>query len=141
MSGRIWIEQLTRRGVVAVRQPFDALPVRIGRSYRNDLLLEDRGVAPEHLVIERDGTSNLVVRAVNGEPFRIGREKQPRAESALDGDTIIRIGGMRLRVRRADHAVAPARHAVPFRAGGSGMPLASAAAALLLAYLVMVVGA
>lgn len=104
MKAPFFIELLARNGDVLQRHRIEAMPVRIGRAYDNDVLLDDPYVAAHHAtIVQEDG--QLIIHAEashNG----IVSNRQRLASLALDGDTAIRLGHTRLRVRAADHPVA-----------------------------------
>jgi len=106
MSGPWFIETLARNGDVLQRRRVDALPIRLGRGYDNDFIIDDDYVAASHARIEMDGAGRLVLRDLgsrNGLNHR-GRRLQ---ELVLQGDTVVRIGHTSLRVRAASFPVAP----------------------------------
>ncbi|SDU30508.1 FHA domain-containing protein [Halopseudomonas salegens] len=104
MKSPIFIEVLARNGSVLRRQRFQQLPVRIGRAYTSDLILDDPHVAPQHAVLE-DHEGQLVLRC---DDTRNGIIVNKRAADQVDmqGHTHVRLGHTRLRVRSADHPVA-----------------------------------
>ena len=61
MSG-ILVELLDRAGSVIARHRFDQLPVRLGRAYDNDVIVDDPFVAPSHVQIERREDGVLIAR-------------------------------------------------------------------------------
>lgn len=56
------IEQVGKAGTILSRQRFDQFPLSIGRSYINDVILEDPYVDTAHAQIEQDESGQLVVR-------------------------------------------------------------------------------
>jgi hypothetical protein len=106
MSGAWFIETLARNGEVRRRERCAALPIRIGRAYDNDCILDDAYIAPHHAEVDVDANGALVMRDLgtrNGIVHR-GR-RSSRVE--LDGNTVVRMGHTLVRVRGARHAVAP----------------------------------
>lgn len=106
MSDAWIIELLARNGDVLQRLRADRLPIRIGRGYDNDVILDDDYAAAAHAVVETDADGRLRLRDLgtkNGIAY-CGRRHQLLA---LDGDTVVRIGHTALRVRHADHPVPP----------------------------------
>jgi hypothetical protein len=100
------VELLARNGDVVLRERVRALPIRIGRGYDNDVILDDDYAAPAHAVAEPGADGRLVLRDLgtrNGIALR-GRRVR---EAILEGDTVVRIGHTWLRVRPAGFAVAP----------------------------------
>lgn len=120
---RLWVEVLARNGEVVERHRVQDLPVRVGRGYDNDIVVDDPYVAPHHLTIglesAGDGTPALLVARDAGSQngvfvegrrpgwslaSRRGRaQRQPRV--TLAPDTVLRIGHTLLRVRQAEEPV------------------------------------
>ena len=110
---------LDRAGSVVARQRFDQLPVRLGRAYDNDVIVDDPFVAPSHVQIERREDGVLVARDLgtrNGThavaKLRRGSRKgaaTPSGEIVLTPDTLVRAGHSTFRVRPIDHVVAAER--------------------------------
>jgi FHA domain-containing protein len=110
----IWVEILTRHHDVAARHRCDGAEVRIGRAYDNDVVVDDPYVAARHLRVFRDEDGKLVAEdlgSANGLTF--DDEVRRRTRIVIDGDRPLRIGRTQLRIREADHAVAPERLAAP----------------------------
>lgn len=103
MAEVIWIELLSRHGHVGARFRCIGPEIRIGRSYRNDVVIDDTAVAPEHLRITQGADGAIVAEALEAESFAIAGERRDR--SLVDGDTVLRIGHTLLRVRGADYPV------------------------------------
>ena len=106
MNAPYFIEILNRGGDVLQRQRLDALPIRLGRGYDNDVILDDAHSAAHHAVIEADANGRLVLRDLGSRNGIVQRDKR-QSLVMLDGDTVVRLGHTRLRVRGADYAVAP----------------------------------
>ena len=107
MSAGPWfIEILARNGDVLQRQRVDGLPIRLGRGYGNDLIVDDDYAAPAHALAELDADGRLVLRDL---ATRNGIVHQGRRHHSLvlTGDTVVRIGHTSIRIRPADHPVAP----------------------------------
>jgi len=47
-----FVELLTRDKHLKTRHRFEQLPIRIGRSYDNDLILDDPYIAPNHAILK-----------------------------------------------------------------------------------------
>ncbi len=106
MSAPYFIEMLARNGDVLHRHQVDELPIRLGRGYDNDFILDDAFAAPRHAVVEADEDGNLVLRdlgTLNG--VVVDRKRSDKL--AITGDTVFRIGHTCLRVRPADFPVKP----------------------------------
>ncbi len=106
MSGPYFIETLARNGDVLHRHQVNALPIRLGRGYDNDFILDDAFAAPRHAVIEADDNGKTVLRDLGSKNGVIHRGKR-LPTLPLNGDTVFRVGHTTLRVRAADFKVAP----------------------------------
>ena len=67
MEAPIIIEILDRFGKVKERHKLAEFPVRVGRSYRNDIILDDQFVSPEHIEIMLDGDGHVLVNDLKSE--------------------------------------------------------------------------
>ena len=105
MSAPFFVEVLARNGEVKQRQRVNALPIRIGRGYDNDFILDDRHASPHHAVIELAADGSLEIRDLDSRNgvFYKGRRRQ---QMPVDGNTIFRLGHTNLRVRSGDFPVA-----------------------------------
>ncbi|WP_295999846.1 FHA domain-containing protein [Rugamonas sp.] len=103
-----FIEVLARNGDVLQRHMIAALPIRLGRGYDNDFILDDAHTAARHAVIDIDENGQLQLRDLGGRNGTV-HLGQRRSVVTLDGDTVVRLGHTRLRVRGADFPVAPER--------------------------------
>ena len=101
-----YLEILAENGEVQQRQRIATLPIRIGRGYDNDFILDDAHTAAAHAVIEDDGAGGLLLRDLGSHNGVIHRG-QRQLQVALHGDSVVRLGHTRLRVRSSDHPVAP----------------------------------
>jgi hypothetical protein len=104
MSAPYFIETLARNGDVLHRHQINALPIRLGRGYDNDFILDDAFAAPRHAVIEAGEDGQLMLRDLGSKNGVVHRGKR-HTSLAMGGDTVIRIGHTSLRVRAADFAV------------------------------------
>ena len=104
MSAPYFLEVLNRNDEVQARHALPTLPVRIGRSYDNDIILDDPHVAPQHAVLELN-EAGMQVRDL-GSHNGIVHQNLRHAELALNGDSIFRLGHSRLRVRPSHFPVA-----------------------------------
>lgn len=101
MNPPFFVEVLNRSGEVRHRQRVDALPIRIGRGYDNDFILDDRHACPHHAIIERGCEGDISVRDLGSKNGVI--LKGSRCERAsLDGNTVFRLGHTPLRLRSVD---------------------------------------
>lgn len=105
MNHSIFVEQLTPDGEVLHRTKVTHLPIRIGRAYDNDIILNDRHTAAHHAQIELNQLDELIIADLgsqNGITLANTRENF----FVIDGDKIYRLGHTRLRIRTADYRVA-----------------------------------
>ena len=122
----IWEEVLSRHRDVAARFRIDAPEARIGRSYDNDVVVDDPYVAAQHLRVFRDEVGQLVVEdlgSTNGTFLDGGLSRLARI--IVDGKHPIRIGQTYLRVREIHHEVERERVIPPER---RKLPIVAAAA-------------
>lgn len=107
MKPPFYIETLSRNGEVLHRQQVTALPIRLGRGYDNDIILDDAHTAARHAVIEAHSETALLLRDLGSENGSIYQGRR-HASILLDGDSVVRLGHTSVRVRGADYVVAPA---------------------------------
>lgn len=106
MKAPYFVEILARNGDVLHRHKVAQLPIRIGRGYDNDIILDDAHTAASHAVVEMDQHGQIVLRDLGSKNGSVHRGRR-RASVTLDGDTVVRLGHTRLRVRPYDFPVAP----------------------------------
>ena len=106
MTAPYFIEILAENGEVQQRQRIATLPIRIGRGYDNDFILDDAHTAARHAIVEDDGAGGLLLRDLGSQNGVIHRG-QRQLQVALNGNSVVRLGHTRLRVRASDHPVAP----------------------------------
>lgn len=99
MNTPYFIEVLARNGEVKSRHRFDQLPIRIGRGYDNDLILDDPYIAAEHASVEMTESGSLNLRDLSTQNG-IVLNGQRESIVALD-DNIVRLGHTNLRIRNA----------------------------------------
>jgi hypothetical protein len=129
MNAPYFVEVLARNGEVRQRQRVETLPIRIGRAYDNDLILDDHHASPHHALIEDDGQGGLQVRDLDSNNGVVCQGCR-REQMQIGGDTVFRLGHTSLRVRCADYAVADARRDTT-RHGWEGWPPALAGGIIL----------
>lgn len=105
MNAPIWIEQLNALNQVTSRTRFSGDALRVGRSYVNDLVLDDPGVSPVHLFIRIAPDGVITAQAEGENTLCFAGYKTPLREASINGDSILIIGHTRLRVRAADYPV------------------------------------
>jgi MFS family permease len=106
MRGPYFVETLARNGDVLHRHQVNALPIRLGRGYDNDFIVDDIYCAPRHAVIESDPDGSMVIRDLGTRNGVIHRGKR-WSSLVMSGDTVVRLGHTTLRVRAADFPVQP----------------------------------
>jgi hypothetical protein len=106
MKGPWTIETLARNGEVLHRHQASALPIRLGRGYDNDYIVDDAYASPHHAVIELDADGQLVLRDLGSRNGVVCKGRRLE-RVVLTGDLVVRLGHTSLRVRAADHPVAP----------------------------------
>jgi len=132
MNGPWFIEILARSGDVLQRHRIDALPIRIGRGYDNDFILDDDYAAARHAVVEADAGGQPVLRDL-GSKNGIVHQGKRQGSVALSGDTVVRIGHTSIRVRPAAFPVAQELPDRTFHGWEGALP--GAAGALLIGLL------
>jgi hypothetical protein len=108
MERLAWVEILDRHGDVSSRHPVHAWPLKVGRAYTSDIVLDDPYVAADHLEINPvgDGTYQFkVVNSVNAMTIDTLRGKQ--TEASISAKQLVRIGHTQFRIRPIDYAVSP----------------------------------
>jgi hypothetical protein len=100
MDELIHIEVLNRHGEVTSRHAAGTLPVRIGRAYDNELVLDDPYVAPHHAVVERgpDGKLEIADAGSRNGLFR-AHSRQRLTRERIDPAARYRAGRTEFRVR------------------------------------------
>ncbi len=105
MNRLLFVEQLTADGEVLHRHKLTQLPIRIGRAYDNDIILDDPHTAAHHAQIELNQLDELIINdldSFNG----ITRANHRERFFVVDGDAVYRLGHTRLRIRTPDYQVA-----------------------------------
>lgn len=98
------VEILARNGEVLHRHRAASLPIRVGRAYDNDFILDDEYAAAHHAVIEQGPDGALLMRDL-GTRNGLNHGRKRVQELTLTGDTVVRMGHTSLRVRAADFPV------------------------------------
>lgn len=133
MKAPYFIEFLARNGEVLHRQKVESLPVRIGRGYDNDVILDDAHSAASHAIVDivddAAGVPTLELRDLGSKNGTFVRGKRA-ITVPLAGDTVVRLGHTRLRIRAADFPV-PAEIADTTMHGWEGTVPASIGLALI----------
>ena len=109
MDRVIIVEVRDRRLHLLSRQRVEQFPVRIGRAYDNDVILDDRHVDGHHAVLSLDDDGVVVMEdlgSVNGIRDSLRGAPSPRLRLVSGGT--VRLGESVLRVLDAGHSVARA---------------------------------
>jgi pSer/pThr/pTyr-binding forkhead associated (FHA) protein len=106
MNAPYFVEILARNGDVLHRHQVNSLPIRLGRGYDNDFIIDDAHAAASHAVIESDADGGLQLRDLGTQNGVVSKGKR-HLLLPLTGDTVVRIGHTNVRVRGADFPVAP----------------------------------
>ncbi|GGY77142.1 hypothetical protein GCM10011613_22070 [Cellvibrio zantedeschiae] len=104
MSFFYFVEILNHNGDVQTRYKFTELPISLGRSYRNDIILDDHHVAAEHALIEMGESGMLTLRDL-GSQNGIKIKGKRHSQLHINGDTVVHLGQTQIRVRDSDYAV------------------------------------
>lgn len=104
MRGPWTVEILARNGEVLHRHRAASLPIRVGRAYDNDFILDDEYAAAHHALIEAGPDGTLVMRDL-GTRNGLNHDRKRVQQLVLGGDTVVRMGHTSLRVRPADFPV------------------------------------
>lgn len=108
MEEMIVLEVLDRSGRVRERSRLNSFPVRLGRAYDNDIILDDECVSPYHLRIERNDQGVLCATDLQSENGLYQIPSLRRVDAlALESDNQLLVGNTHIRLRRSDFAVAP----------------------------------
>ncbi|UMR30306.1 FHA domain-containing protein [Massilia sp. MB5] len=121
MMGPYFVELLARNGDVLHRHRVDSLPIRIGRGYDNDFILDDAHTAARHAIVEAAPGGGLLLRDLGSQNGVIHQGRRHN-ELALDGNTVVRLGHTRLRIRSAAYPVAPEMTDTTMHAWEGGAP-------------------
>jgi hypothetical protein len=104
MSRHWFVEVLARNGEVRQRHRVEELPIRLGRAYDNDFILDDPHAAAHHAIVESTEDGSLQIRDLGSQNGIIHRG-QRRSDMALDGHQVVRLGHTNLRIRASDFPV------------------------------------
>jgi hypothetical protein len=121
MSGPYFVETLARNGDVLHRHQVNALPIRLGRGYDNDVIVDDAHCAPRHAIIESDQDGRIVLRDL-GSKNGVIHQGRRKSSLVMSGDTVVRLGHTTLRVRGADFPVPAEQLDRTMHAWEGGMP-------------------
>lgn len=104
MSLPVFVELLTPDGEVLTRSRCTQLPIRIGRAYDNDIILDDQHTAAHHALVELNQLDELVIHDL-GSQNGIALGNQRNEFFIVNGDAVYRLGHTRLRIRTSTYTV------------------------------------
>lgn len=104
MNKPIFVELMTAAGDVAQRFRFDQLPIRIGRAYDNDIILDDAYAAAHHAIIELNQLEELTLRDL-GSVNAIKQDHLRDNFFVVNSDAHYRLGHSELRIRPIDYKI------------------------------------
>jgi len=104
MIAPFFLEVLSRNKEVRHRHQVNSLPIRIGRCYDNDFILDDPHTAAHHAIIDKTADGELLIRDL-GTRNGIIHKGLRQTELPIDGKTIFRLGHTNLRLRSSDFPV------------------------------------
>jgi len=135
MSGPYFVELLAHNDEVRQRHQVAGLPIRLGRGYDNDVILDDPHTAIHHAIIEQTPDGGLLLRDLGSQngSVHLGRRQ---AEIPLNGNTVVRLGHSNLRVRGIDFPL-PDEQADTTLHNWEGWPPALAGLAIIAALAVL----
>jgi len=108
MEKVVVIEILDRVGRIKERHRIDRFPVRIGRAYDNDIIMDDRYVSPHHIQLSLNEALDVVATDLDSENGTYhGSDKIHQL--VLPQDRILSIGHSMVRFREADYCIEPTR--------------------------------
>ena len=104
MSAFYFVEVLSRSGEVHQRHRVTNLPIKLGRAYDNDFILDDVHTAAHHAEVDLDEDGRLIMRDMGSSNGIVARGKRTKL-LALDGNTVARLGQTNVRIRTTDFRV------------------------------------
>lgn len=107
LRGPWTVETLARNGEVLHRHRVAALPIRMGRAYDNDFIVDDDYAAAHHAVVEAGPDGKLRLRDLGSRNGIVHKGRRIKDGLAIDGATVVRMGHTTLRIRGAGHPVPP----------------------------------
>ena len=108
MAALGYIEILDGKGGVIERFSVNSFPIRVGRAYSNDIILNDPYVCPAHLAIGPDEQGRLIASdldSVNG--LRATARDKPVSRLEIHSGSQFRVGHTTLRYCSVEHRLTP----------------------------------
>ncbi len=108
MASLGYIERIDTKGNVLERIRVDSVPLKVGRAYSNDVVVDDPYVCPLHLAIELNERGQLIARDLESVNGLYRNNDDNRVTSlVLEPGSELRIGHTRMRYRSLDQSLAP----------------------------------
>ena len=104
MKAAYYIELLSRSGEVQHRHGVSGLPIRLGRGYDNDFILDDVHTAAHHALVELDADGQLCITDLGSRNGLVFQGKR-QTHLLINGNSVVRLGQTNLRIRSADFQV------------------------------------
>ena len=111
MEEIVVVETFDRYHRVRDRIKLASFPATIGRSYDNDIILDDPYVSPHHARIERTPAGQVLIsdmQSVNG-MYDLTTPRQRADRITVEGESRVRLGRTLLRIRTPHYVVAETR--------------------------------
>lgn len=105
MGQVILVEIVDKSGNVLTRSRHDHFPIRIGRAYNNDVIIDDKYVSPEHLNVEVGEDGNLSAVDLNSVNGTYLNQNKKITRTPLGLDDLLHIGHTTLRIRSTEYRV------------------------------------
>lgn len=106
METPLILEVLDRFGKVRERHRIEHLPLRIGRAYDNDIIIDDPYVSPQHIELSRNDEGHIIATDLNSENGLFSLHPLKRHEAlTIEENQRIRIGHTDIRLRSNSFSV------------------------------------
>lgn len=106
METPLVLEILDRFGKIKERHRIERLPVRIGRGYDNDIIVDDPYISPKHIELTEGSDGHLQVTDLDSENGLFSLHPLQRHEIlTVEENQRIRIGHTDIRLRTSDYPV------------------------------------
>jgi len=106
MEAPVVVEVLDRFGKVKERHKVSQFPIKIGRSYKCDIILDDNYISPEHIELMLDGDGHIMAIDLHSDNGMFTIHPVIRHDIlTLNDDQRIRIGHTDIRIRSEDFSV------------------------------------
>jgi hypothetical protein len=99
------IEECTRNGIHLCFHRVNALPVRLGRAFNNDIVIADPYVSPVHLIIEKGEHGWIAVDQGTKNGSFTGKDMKINETAELVSGDLVTIGRTQLRFWSPEHTV------------------------------------